>query len=123
MYGLKLISRVKTISEEQKSCIWETLNLLTCADKNNNNKKSSSPPHKKCDVPSHVVIIRWENFHRIDPLSRFNLVVAMSMYLYIWVSVCLSVPFPCDSPRGAKDVPEEQSCLPPLQSGNLSCQS
>ena len=23
------------------------------------------------------------------------------------------VPFPCDSPRGAKEVPGEQSCLPP----------
>ena len=33
----------------------------------------------------------------------------MSVYVYI----CLSVPFPCDSPRGVKEVPGEQSHLPP----------
>ena len=32
------------------------------------------------------------DFHRIGPLGRFGLVVAMS----VCVSVCLFVPFPCD---------------------------
>ena len=31
----------------------------------------------------------------------------------VCLSVCVFVPFPCDSPRGAKEVPGEQSHLPP----------
>ena len=34
--------------------------------------------------------------------------VSLSIYLYIYIYV----PFPCDSPRGAKEVPGEQSRLP-----------
>ena len=43
-------------------------------------------------------------FHRIGPLGRFGLVFEMS--------VCVYVPFPCDSPRGVKEVQREQSQIP-----------
>ena len=42
-------------------------------------------------------------FYRIGPRGQFSLVVAMSVRLFI---VC------CPLPRGAKEVPGEQSCLP-----------
>ena len=38
-------------------------------------------------------------------MGRFSLVFKMSVYIYVL--------FPCDSPRGAKEEPGEQSRLPP----------
>ena len=48
-------------------------------------------------------------FHQIGPLGQFGLVVAMSVCCHLFVVV----PFSYNSPRGAKEVPGEQSCLPP----------
>ena len=45
------------------------------------------------------------DFHQIGTLGRFGQVVAMSVSPNF-------VPFLCYSPRGAKEVPGEKSCLP-----------
>ena len=45
----------------------------------------------------------------MGPLGRFGLVVAKSVQDFL----TMFVPFPCDSPRGAKEVPGEQSCPSP----------
>ena len=60
---------------------------------------------KKC-LPKNPIL----NFHQLGPLGRVGLVVVMSIYVYIYI-FRIYVPSPCDSPRGAKKVPREQSRL------------
>jgi hypothetical protein len=61
------------------------------------------------DMPCQIAFF-WQSFHLTGPLGRLGLGVAMSA---VCVFVCVSIPSPWDSPRGANEVPGEQSCLPP----------
>ena len=40
-----------------------------------------------------VKCLNVDPFHRIGPLGRFDLVVAMSVCVRVCLSICLSVPF------------------------------
>ena len=45
---------------------------------------------------TYVAAVGFITFHQLAPLGRVGLIVAMSMYLFLY----LSVPFPCNYPRG-----------------------
>ena len=51
--------------------------------------------------------------HRMGPLGQFGLVVTISVHM-LYVGMYL-VPFPCDSPREAKEVPGEHRGISTLK--------
>ena len=55
-------------------------------------KKAFSEKDMFAHPLSYDTLLSYVDFHRIGPLGRFGLVVAMP----VRVSVCLSVPFPCN---------------------------